>query len=118
MGTCLVLTVHSAVTTLCRAVTIPGHVFAAQVDKARLQAANEAILAKVQLSTTVISDSKYAELKQIPADQRSLADEVKLVIHEGLKQAKQENEQLRLEAQVLSSSSETCKMQWHCTVCP
>lgn len=71
-----------------------------QVEKARLKAANEASLTRAQLSTTVMSDAKYAELKKIPAEQRCMADEVKLVVYEGLQQSKQEAECLRLELQV------------------
>eukprot|EP00892_Ulva_mutabilis_P012222 jgi/Ulvmu1/9372/UM050_0124.1 len=70
-----------------------------ELESARAKAASEASLARVQLSTTSISDARYSELKQIPPDQRCMADEVKLAIHEGLQQLKQENEHLRLQVQ-------------------
>lgn len=83
--------------------------YAAQVEKTRLQSANEVTLAKMHLSCTTISDTKYAQLKQIPTDQRSLADQVKLVIYDGLQQGQQEIEQLRLEAQVSSRTTWICR---------
>jgi hypothetical protein len=56
--------------------------------------------AKKQLDSLVVSDAGYQDLLSIPPEMRSLADEVRICMHEGLVQLKHENEALRLSSQV------------------
>jgi hypothetical protein len=65
-----------------------GPVLSAQIAKA-----------KAQLASMIISDAAYQEVLSIPPERRSLADEVRMCMHESLLQLKQENETLRLSAQ-------------------
>lgn len=70
-------------------------------------------LAKMQLSSTPISDTKYAQLKQVPEEQRSLVDQVKLTIYDGLQEGQQQIEQLRREVQVFPCTTSMCYKLYH-----
>jgi peptidyl-tRNA hydrolase len=63
--------------------------------------------AKKQLDSLIISDARYQELLQTPANERTLADEVRVCMHEGLLHLKQENETLRLSAEVCHAKYST-----------
>ena len=67
--------------------------------------------AKQQLGTLLISDAGHLELLSIPPDRRSLADEVRICMHDGLAQLKKENEALRLSAQVCATCAITTTWQ-------
>ena len=56
--------------------------------------------AKEQLDALLISDASHLELLSIPPERRSLADEVRICMHDGLAQLKKENEALRISLQV------------------
>ena len=58
--------------------------------------------AKQQLRDVLISDAAYKELLAVPEAKRCLGDAVRVCLHEHLLQLKQDNEMLRLSAQVRS----------------
>lgn len=67
---------------------------------------------KRQLGALVISDARYAELQSLRPEQRSLADEVRLCMHDGLLQLRQENEALRVSAQVRAAARCAISTTW------
>jgi hypothetical protein len=73
------------------------------VEKASPILSSQIDVAKRQLGSLVISDTAYQALLAVPPEKRSLADEVRVVMHEGLLALKQDNETLRLAAQVCPS---------------
>lgn len=75
-----------------------------EVEKLGPVLSQQLAAAKQQLVGDNISDAVYAELATKAPEQRSLAEEVRLITYVGLAKLRQENEQLRLASQVC-----TCK---------
>lgn len=71
-----------------------------QVEQNGPVLSNQVASAKEQLECLTISDASHRELLSIPQKHRSLADEVRIRVHASLADLKQENESLRLAAQV------------------
>lgn len=71
-----------------------------EVEKLGPVLSQQLAAAKQQLVGDNISDAVYAELATKAPEQRSLAEEVRLITYVGLAKLRQENEQLRLASQV------------------
>lgn len=65
-------------------------------------------VARSQLGSLSMSQSGYEKLKHTPSEGRSLADEVRLIMHEGMVQLKQETEASQRAEQVLSAELFIC----------
>ena len=79
---------------MCLQVEKQGPVLSQQIDTV-----------KRQLGALAISDARCAELRSLRPEQRSLADEVRLCMHDGLAQLRDENEALRVSAQVRAGAA-------------
>lgn len=71
-----------------------------QVENASPVLQRQIDAARCQLGAVSMSQSGYESIKHTPAEGRSLADEVRLIMHEGMMQLKQEKEDLLQAEQV------------------